>query len=92
MSDHSNIQVKKPKDKEAHDVLGDTDRASLLPNGRQRMVAIFETVSQQIAIDIERAKAASTKEEAIAVFEATYQEYQRNRAAVLDKMDRLVTQ
>lgn len=87
----ANIEVQKPHGKDPHDVLGAADRASMFPNGRDRMQAIFETVSQQIAIDIERMKAAESKEDAIAIVEATYQEYQRNRPAIIDKIDRLVT-
>lgn len=91
MSESSNIQVRKPHDKAPHDVLGDADKASMAPNGRQRMQAIFETVSQQIKLDIERARAAASQEEAVAIFETTYNEYMRNRNAVIDKLDRVVT-
>lgn len=88
MSEQINIQ--KPQGTSPHKVLEDTDRVSKFPNGRMRMVALFETVSQQIAIDIERAKAQDSKEAAIAIFEATYQEYQANKEAIVDKLDRLV--
>lgn len=93
MSEHdvSSIKVSKPHPGRPHDVLADADKASMAPNGRQRMQAIFETVAQQIALDIEQAKAAASKEEAVATFERTYQEYQANRAAIIDKLDRVVT-
>lgn len=91
--DVSSIKVSKPDHPhKPHDVLADADKVSMFPNGRPRMQAIFETVSQQIAIGLEQAKAAATKEDAIAVFQATYDEYQKNRVAIIDKLDRLVTQ
>lgn len=92
MSDPSAIAIKKPEGKLPHDVLDGADKASMLPNGRPRMQAIFEVVSQQIALDLERAKAAGSKEEAIAIFQASYDAYQRDRGAVIDKLDRLVAQ
>jgi len=82
----------KPKDKQPHDVLAGAERASLHPNGRQRMTAIFDTVFQQIAFDIQRAKQTNSVEEAVAIFEATAREYAANRSQIIDKLDRLVTQ
>jgi hypothetical protein len=86
----SEINIEKPPGAQPHDVLAHADRVSKFPNGRPRMSAIFDTVAGQIRVDIERAKAAATKEEAVAIFEATFNEYQQNRTALLDKLDSLV--
>lgn len=85
------ITVEKPQGQKPHDVLKGADLASQLPNGRKRMEGIFAVVAQQIAIDLDRAQQAASKEEAIAIFQATYDEYQKNKEAIIDKLDRLVT-
>jgi hypothetical protein len=89
----SDTQAKPDKPKPSgkpHDVLAAADQAAKLPNGRPRMNAIFDVVAAQIKADIELAKQQPDKETAIAVFERNYEEYQRNKGAVLDKLDALV--
>lgn len=70
----------------SHDVHAAADHIAKHPHGRARYEALFNTVQQQIAADIEKAKQAPTKEEAIAVFERGHKAYSQHKSAVLDKI------
>ena len=80
----------KPNKPKPHDVLAAADKVSSVPNGRARMIAIFDTVAEQIKTDLQAMKNAATKEDAIAIIQATYDEYQHKKDQVIDKLDRVV--
>jgi len=99
MSEHQgqsgDQQKVKPKHT-VHDPLDAADKVSMHANGRPRMTAIFDTVASQIKTSLDEADkiaaAGGSAQDVIKVFRDTYDEYQKNRMAVLDKLDRVVTQ